>query len=127
MDACRKLETCLIRMRPEEETVPDYSFTALTPKKIPAAPSIEYFRVLTFALSQKSVRNISVTDSYGAGKSTVINSYLEEYEKGHFINVSLASFDMPGNGDPAKSQEVELSILQQNLYKRTGMRFLIPR
>ncbi|WP_455821219.1 YobI family P-loop NTPase [Pseudomonas cerasi] len=118
LDACRKLEVCLIRMQPDEETVPDYGFTALTPKKIPLTPSNEYFRALKFALSQKSVRNIAVTGSYGAGKSTVINSYLEEYEKGNFINVSLAGFDMPGNGDPAKSQEVELSILQQILYKK---------
>jgi len=116
--ACGKLEACLIRMLPDEETVPDYGFTALTPKKIPLTPSHEYFRALKFALSQKSVRNIAVTGSYGAGKSTVINSYLEEYEKGHFINVSLAGFDMPGNGNPAKSQEVELSILQQILYKK---------
>lgn len=116
--ACRKLETCLIRLLPDEEAVPDYGFTALTPKKIPITPSNEYFRALKFALSQKSVRNIAVTGSYGAGKSTVINSYVEEYEKGHFINVSLAGFDMPGNGDPAKSQEVELSILQQILYKK---------
>ena len=116
--ACRKLETCLIRVLPDEEAVPDYGFTALTPKKIPITPSNEYFRALKFALSQKSVRNIAVTGSYGAGKSTVINSYVEEYEKGHFINVSLAGFDMPGNGDPAKSQEVELSILQQILYKQ---------
>jgi len=118
LDACRKLEACLIRMQSDEETAPDYGFTALTPKKIPLTPSNEYFRALKFALSQKSVRNIAVTGSYGAGKSTVINSYLEEYEKGHFINVSLAGFDMPGNGDPAKSQEVELSILQQILYKK---------
>lgn len=118
LDACRKLEGCLIRMLPDEETMPDYGFTALTPKKIPPTPSNEYFRALKFALSQKSVRNIAVTGSYGAGKSTVINSYVEEYEKGHFINVSLAGFDMPGNGDPAKSQEVELSILQQILYKK---------
>ena len=116
--ACRKLETCLIRLLPDEEAVPDYGFTALTPKKIPITPSNEYFRALKFALSQKSVRNIAVTGSYGAGKSTVINSYVEEYEKGNFINVSLAGFDMPGNGDPAKSQEVELSILQQILYKK---------
>ncbi|MGP4132266.1 hypothetical protein OJE16_22030 [Pantoea tagorei] len=118
LDACRKLEGCLIRMLPDEETMPDYGFTALTPKKIPLTPSNEYFRALKFALSQKSVRNIAVTGSYGAGKSTVINSYVEEYEKGQFINVSLAGFDMPGNGDPAKSQEVELSILQQILYKK---------
>lgn len=116
--ACRKLEACLIRMQPDEEIIPDYGFTALTPKKISADPSNEYFKALKFALSQKSVRNIAVTGSYGAGKSTVINSFLEEYEKGHFINVSLAGFDMPGNGDPAKSQEVELSILQQILYKK---------
>lgn len=43
---------------------------------------------------------------------------METFEKGRFINVSLAGFDMPGNGDPAKSQEVELSILQQILYKK---------
>ena len=115
---CRNLEARLVRMRSKRTTVPDHGFTALTPKKLHSDPANEYFRALRFALSQKSVRNIAVTGAYGAGKSTVINSFLEEYEKGNFINVSLAGFDMPGNGDTAKSQEVELSILQQILYKK---------
>ncbi|MEN4578077.1 P-loop NTPase fold protein [Pantoea agglomerans] len=116
--ACRNLEARLVRMQSAQTIIPDHGFMALTPKKLHSDPSNEYFRALRFALAQKSVKNIAVTGAYGAGKSTVINSFLDEYEKGHFINVSLAGFDMPGNGDPAKSQEVELSILQQILYKK---------
>ncbi|WP_353255082.1 MULTISPECIES: hypothetical protein [Pantoea] len=36
----------------------------------------EYFKALDFAFSKKDVKKIAVTGPYGAGKSTVILSYL---------------------------------------------------
>ena len=91
-------------------------YISLTPKKI--EEENEYFDAMSFALSNKDVRNIAVTGSYGAGKSTIIRSYMERFKPGEFINVSLAGFEMQENGEPAKAQEVELSILQQILYKK---------
>lgn len=60
-----------------------------------------------------------MTGGYGAGKSTVIYSYLSEHYTKKHINVSLAGFDMPDSkvSDPGHYQQIELSILQQILYK----------
>ncbi len=73
---------------------------------------------MDFALSEKDVRNIAITGSYGAGKSTIIHSYLEKYRIDSFINVSLAGFELQGKVDSDNAHEVELSILQQILYKK---------
>ncbi|WP_446923944.1 YobI family P-loop NTPase, partial [Klebsiella pneumoniae] len=55
----------------------------------------------------------------GAGKSTVIQSYLKTHLNREFINVSLADFSLSGKSDeaPLENSEIELSILQQILYK----------
>ncbi|WP_244643560.1 hypothetical protein [Erwinia persicina] len=100
-----------------DDTPPASKYTALTPSKI-EGPN-EYFAAMDFALLQKDVRNIAVTGAYGAGKSTIISSYMDTYKKGKHISVSLAGFDMEKKGDP-KPQEVELSILQQILYKENS-------
>lgn len=91
-------------------------YTALTPSKI-EGPN-EYFAAMDFALLQKDVRNIAVTGAYGAGKSTIISSYMDTFRKDRHISVSLAGFDMEKMDAPPKPQEVELSILQQILYKK---------
>lgn len=91
-------------------------YIALTPSKI-EGPN-EYFTALNYALSQKDVRNIAVTGAYGAGKSTIISSYMDTFRKERHISVSLAGFDMKKMDAPPKPQEVELSILQQILYKK---------
>lgn len=94
-------------------------YDTLTPKVISNDSFREYFKALNFAFSKKDVKNIAVTGPYGAGKSTVILSYLETQLKKGYINVSLADFSMSGRHDiaPPSNAEIELSILQQILYK----------
>lgn len=94
-------------------------YDALTPKIITNDSMKEYFKALDFAFLKKDVRNIAITGPYGAGKSTVILSYLNARLKKDFINVSLADFSMSGKKDahPPENAEIELSILQQILYK----------
>ncbi|MFU2319247.1 YobI family P-loop NTPase [Rahnella sp. PCH160] len=94
-------------------------YDTLTPKVISNDSVREYFKALNFAFSKKDVKNIAVTGPYGAGKSTVILSYLETQLKKGYINVSLADFSMSGRHDinPPSNAEIELSILQQILYK----------
>lgn len=94
-------------------------YDTLTPKVISNDSVREYFKALNFAFSKKDVRNIAITGPYGAGKSTVILSYLETQLKKGYINVSLADFSMSGRHDinPPSNAEIELSILQQILYK----------
>ncbi|HIE1279850.1 TPA: DNA-binding protein [Klebsiella pneumoniae] len=74
---------------------------------------------MDFAFSKQDVKNIAITGPYGAGKSTVIQSYLKTHLNREFINVSLADFSLSGKSDeaPLENSEIELSILQQILYK----------
>ncbi|HHK5683279.1 TPA: DNA-binding protein [Serratia marcescens] len=94
-------------------------YGSLTPKIITDCRMDEYFKALDFAFSKRDVKNIAITGPYGAGKSTVILSYLTAKLKKDYINVSLADFSISGKKDekPPENAEIELSILQQILYK----------
>ncbi|HFL9527527.1 TPA: DNA-binding protein, partial [Escherichia coli] len=94
-------------------------YDTLTPKIITDSSVEPYFDALDFAFSKSDVKNIAITGPYGAGKSTVILSYLKSRLKKDFINVSLADFSLSGKSKKSESEsvEIELSILQQILYK----------
>lgn len=128
---CGKMEAWLVKRQAKdqlqraeqglslmEEELGD-RYDTLAPKTINDASMREYFIALKYALSQKDVRNIAITGSYGAGKSTVISSFMKYHCDDKYINVSLAGFDMTENETTVSPthQEVELSILQQILYK----------
>lgn len=120
IEICRKTEARLIKLQSRAQTVAaTNAYDTLAPKCINDDNMQEYFRALKFALSEKDVRNIAVTGNYGAGKSTVISSFMQFHCDDQYINVSLAGFEMAENKNtpPLTSQEVELSILQQILYK----------
>lgn len=97
----------------------DSPYETLTPKLKTDGSMPHYFSALEFAFSKNEVRNIAVTGPYGAGKSTVIQSFLTLHQKTPHVNVSLAGFDISGKGEPRNldPREVELSILQQILYR----------
>lgn len=131
IDLCGKMEAWLVKRQAKdqlqsaeqglslmEEELGD-RYDTLAPKTINDASMREYFIALKYALSQKDVRNIAITGSYGAGKSTVISSFMKYHCDDKYINVSLAGFDMTENETTVSPthQEVELSILQQILYK----------
>lgn len=113
---CKKIISHVARTLSQRNPETPTPYIALTPKKIEEGN--EYFDAMSFALSNIDVRNIAVTGSYGAGKSTIIRSYMEKFRPNEFIHVSLAGFEMQEDGEPTKTQEVELSILQQILYKK---------
>lgn len=104
-----------------DEQEVNHNYNTLTARVIDDQTMEEYFTALQYALSEEDVKNIAITGPYGAGKSTVIYSYLKKRHKGNHINVSLASFDMTEIKDKEKNnQQIELSILQQILYKENS-------
>lgn len=110
------------------------------------------FEALDFALKNEKVHNIALTGSYGAGKSSILASYIKwrsvknpvikllskfkplgvfftKQEKKKFLNISLATFAIENNGKlpDNESQEIEKSILQQFFYKKAGNKFPYSR
>jgi hypothetical protein len=64
---------------------------------------------------EKDVTCVAVTGPYGAGKTSLINTFCDHYSKLQFIRISLATFE----GDDEKSissDRIEKSILQQLIY-----------
>ncbi len=52
-----------------------------------------YEDALNFVFENDDIKNIAVTGAYGAGKSSVIESYKYRYKEIKFLNISLANFD----------------------------------
>ncbi len=117
-------------------------FQTLTPIVDPDKDGYQpYFKALDYALSRDDVKNIAITGPYGAGKSSVILSYLKmisvrkslSYKVGCLLRrekpkrvddhviISLANFEtdetLKSSESLSKEQSIEYSILQQILYK----------
>lgn len=102
-----------------------------------------YAEALNFATNNANVFNIALTGPYGSGKSSVIKSFLKEYNKKPnraALEISLASFVSDLEADdgkpPAKpkgkeagvsKQEIERSIIQQMLYGADANRLPLSR
>lgn len=120
------------------------TFDPLTPVRLQGEEYWRYSAELERALRLPKVRNIAVTGSYGAGKSSFIQSFVEDHEEYNFCFVSLATFSEDeattdartavdlgtsepspigsSNGQPAVAaapdplERIEASIVQQLLY-----------
>lgn len=63
----------------------------------------KYEKIIDSALSDEKCLNIAITGSYGAGKSSFINTY-EKKRKVHFARISLAHFSpIESDGDGEKT------------------------
>lgn len=109
---------------PDKSKVSDLKYTPLSPK-----PNNEntkhYVEALDYAVAHPRISNIAITGAYGSGKSTIIETYIEQNPHKECIKISLAEFSEKnglangGNGGEAVvKQELELSILQQLFYQR---------
>lgn len=75
--------------------------------------------ILDCQISDPNVKNIAVAAVYGAGKSSAIQTYLENFrkdKKDSYVKVELAGFQ----GKKYDENEVERGILQQLLYSVKG-------
>ena len=74
----------------------------------------EYFNALDWALHNKKISNIALSAPYGAGKSSVIESYLKN-RKLKALQLSLANFNE--EEENLEPEEVEKEFLKKLFYK----------
>lgn len=84
-------------------------YVSLAPKDEKRKEYEEYYNALDFAMKDKSIRNIAITGSYGAGKSSVIDSYFNNHKEIKCIRISLAyfGFNRAQNKVNSKNDEAE--------------------
>ena len=67
------------------------NFKKLTPKK--GVKEGIYEEALDYALNDADIKNVGITSQYGAGKSTIVQSYLERHKDKNVVYVSLPCFN----------------------------------
>ena len=69
----------------------NYGYIGLGPTD-DAENSFEYMRAMEWALNEESITNIAITGPFGAGKSSIIKTFLKKHPSIKYINISLAMF-----------------------------------
>ena len=93
----------------------------------------ELAEVLKSALKNKDIRNIALTGPYGSGKSSIIQTLMENYSGFHYLPISLATLQADEEGEEKSgtsgndeekdkrleslNRKIEYSILQQLIYR----------
>lgn len=94
----------------------------------------ELAEVLEHAVKYKDIRNVAITGPFGSGKSSIIQTLMEEHEEFQYLPISLATLQADKEGeiindnDTISDEEkekrteilnckIEYSILQQLIYK----------
>ena len=86
----------------------------------------ELAEVLNHALENEDIRNIALTGPFGSGKSSIIQTLMEEHKEFHYLPISLATLqaeedkETPNISDKdieALNRKIEYSILQQIIYR----------
>ena len=84
-----------------------YNFEKLTPDK--DADISVYEEAIEFVFDNSDVTNIAISGAYGAGKSSVIESYEKKHDDKNFLHISLAHFE------PTERNESEDSVKETTL------------
>lgn len=84
----------------------------------------EYINALDWAIKHKDIKNIAITAPYGAGKSSVIKTYVKKHPSLKYTFISMATFNSSEgkSQDDGKKEEIPLEkienvILKQFFYK----------
>ena len=111
-----------------KENKPNYH--VLTPKT--DLKDAVYFGAIDFALKDKSVHNLAISGPYGAGKSSVIHSYIADCKKQkkkiigeewtvNDVTITLAHLRTNANTKKEiDSNQIEYSILEQLFFHDSG-------
>lgn len=92
-----------------------------------------YLKTLSWALlNSKSIKNIAIAGPYGAGKSSIIDTYIKKNKFTHkYLKISLATFqDLKEDNGITKTKDelerlIELSLLQQFFTMKKILKFQI--
>lgn len=104
-------------------------------KQDPSYKTVEELaEVLGHAVNNNDIRNVAITGPFGSGKSSIIQTLMEEHKEFHYLPISLATLQADKEGDGTDSEcdetseerekrienlnrKIEYSILQQLIYK----------
>lgn len=113
---------CADKLQLNVNNTQNYGYVDLAPTD-DADNISEYLRALEWALNDKNITNIALAGPYGAGKSSIIETFLRIHPSIKYINISLAMFRkndqdaiQQGDGDNFEKQ-LEEGILKQLFYK----------
>lgn len=84
-----------------------YNFQTLTP--VSDVKLNIYLDALNFAMETPSVKNIAVSGPYGAGKSSLLETYEKQNDKAAFLHISLAHFNPVDTSERTSEDIVENS------------------
>ena len=99
----------------------DYGYVSLGPTDN-AKNASEYVRAIEWALTKQDITNIALAGPFGAGKSSIIATFLRKHPSIKHINISLAMFrekdqdEIKGENEDFEKQ-LEEGILKQLFYK----------
>lgn len=75
-----------------------------------------YKDALEFGFSNEKIRNIAITGVYGAGKSSLIESYKEQKKDTYkFLHISLAHFGEKEDSEKSEKEEISLYKLEAKI------------
>lgn len=127
-----------LQLKNENENQKNDIFTDLAPTDN-LSNDQKYVETLDWALNDERIKNIAITGPYGAGKSSIIASYLKKrpYIKKRSLNISLANFSKKKNdivenkteNETKKFDEkdIQRSILKQLFYKTKPSKIPLSR
>lgn len=93
-------------------------FEKLTPQK--DADLNVYDEAINFVFENEDITNVAISGSYGAGKSSIIESYEETNKDKNFLHISLAKFQNEMNDEEDNKNDnyvLEWKIINQLLHQ----------
>ncbi|ELC8443197.1 hypothetical protein QYB59_002226 [Clostridium perfringens] len=89
-------------------------YESLTPKDN-LDKNNSYIKALKESIDDLKRKNIAISGIYGSGKSSIIESFKEQYKEYKYLDISLATFI--SSEDDNLEEELERNILNQIFYK----------